>query len=744
MSFPFVVHEEKLTRCDFISFELQFLSSALELLPCTAVHFLPVADEKDDKNLNENQEYPEVWKLGQKMVKSQLQPVVDPEKDLLFLPIWNSLTDLAAVAVFSAGRKGLYGDFSAEWLMERSRLLSREYRLIKHWAYDSVSGLLNGSHLRSELDVLARGSSLDTQSPSGEETEDTWHLFLVEVGFRSSDAAQTVQAISKIGAYLDSLVGDASVYHLGVGVFGLLWTCKDAMDIPKFGYALLRKLKRQKISKVHIGVAPLTVDTTSSDTSCSNADKVLSDAWGALSKARERGIYAMCSAADLNQKDHPFAPLSPEIQNVLKKSWRGLNQFSVAVIEQDIIHGQQFPLRIKALVGEAGQVVDFDTGKILVLLNGVDDERSGTWATSLQKKIAALGVGSFSIGIASYPCPGFHKGDIPVNAVKALIHTHFFGPGTTTKFSGVTLNISGDYYYNAGDIVKAVKEYSLGLNLDPENSNLLNSLGVIYAQLNQHKKAMSLFERAIAINPKDFMALVNLGFVLQALGNTDEAERSFEKANKIDSSYFDVLLQLGQLYCQKGRYRKAVKVLQRAEKSFSTKNTASDKKPWERCESWLHTENNLGHGLVYRYLGEAFKAIGHNTEAITYLQRAVGYNSRDAEALSLLAELYAEEKQGSDIALTLCDQAIDIDGSRDMYWFRKGVILHASKKYTQARAVLTRCLELNKKNIEALLLLAKNYQKEKNIHQARRLYSKVLKLDGTNKKAANALKKLIR
>ena len=115
MSFPFVLSEEKLTKRDFVCFELQFLSSALELLPCNTVHFLPISAETDDENQSADVEtIPEVWKVGEKMVRTQLQPVVDPDKDLLFLPIWNNLTDLAAVAVMSAGSKGLYGDFSAE------------------------------------------------------------------------------------------------------------------------------------------------------------------------------------------------------------------------------------------------------------------------------------------------------------------------------------------------------------------------------------------------------------------------------------------------------------------------------------------------------------------------------------------------------------------------------------------------------------------------------------------------------
>lgn len=743
MSFPFSLRDEKLTKRDFVCFEFQFISSALELLPCNTVHFLPLENDSDDDITEASSAaVPEVWKLGKKMVTSQLQPIVDPGKDLLFLPVWNNLTDIAAVAVMSAGSKGLYGDFSGEWLMERSRLLSREYRRIKHWAYDSVSGLLNGAHLRSELDVLTRLYNHDPQLVLGEGTSDSWNLFLIEIGFRASDADQMVQAISSIGAYLDSLVGGASVYHLGVGVFGILWNCEDSMDIPKFGYALLRKLKRQKIAKAHIGVASLLCEAVTAGSTLDNADNVLSEGWNALATARERGVYAMCLAEDLKRQDHPFAPLPQELMGRLKKTWRRLHQFSLAVIEQDIKRGEHFPLRVKSLVGEVGSLFDLENGRVFVLLPDLYEEQAENWVVSMQAKVAALGVGSFSIGIASYPCPGFLKSDIPMNAIKALVHTNFLGAGTVTKFSGVSLNISGDYYYNDGDLVKAINEYRLGLNLDPENSNLLNSLGVIHAQLNNHKKAISVFEKAISVKPKDFMALVNIGFAYQALGDTENAVRNFEKAKKINGSYFDLLLQLGQLYCQERKFKKAVRVLQQAEKTFSNTSSNSDKSPWERCEPWLNVENGLGHGLVYRYLGEAFKELGQNNDAMTYLQRAVRYNRRDANALNMLAELYVKESQGTDIALSLCEQAIDIDGSCDSYWYVKGVILHARKEFGDARLALLHCLDLNKKNLEALVLLAKIYQKEKNLSQARKICSKVLKLDGTHRWAVNALKQL--
>lgn len=741
MSFPFILNEERLEGRDFVRFEFQFLSSALELLPCTTVHFLPVTADSESAGTPER-ELPEVWKVGEKMVRAQLQPVVDPDRDLLFLPIWNGLTELAAVAVLSAGSKGLYRDFSAEWLMERSRLISREYRRIKHWSYDPVSGLLSGAHLHSELEVLFRLSSQPGQVESGLENEKGLHLLLIETGISASDADKTVGAISKVAAYLDSLVGGASVFHLGIGVFGLLWNVEDSNEISRFGYALLRKLKRQKISKAHVGVAPLFGAANAEGAPVERAERALSEVWRALAKARKRGVYAFCSAEELKRENHPFAPFSSEITAKLTAGVRRFHQYSLAVIEQDIVRGSIFPKRVLALIGDVGSVFDVGAGKVVVLLPELDEELAWTWASSLLTRIAALGDGSFSIGIASYPCPGFSKKEIPGNALKALYHTRFLGHGTITSFSGVSLNISGDVYYNEGDLVQAIKEYTLGLNLDPDNTNLLNSLGVIYAQLDKHKKAATLFEKALSFNPKDFMALVNLGFSLQAIGDTEGASRNFERALKIDDTYFDVLLQLGQQYCQEKRYRQAINVLEKAEKACDTETEGADRQPWERSEPWLHNGNGLGHGLVYAYLGEAFRAIGKNGDAMSYLQRAVRYNSRDARSLCLLAELYIKESQGADIALAFCDKAIEIDETKDSFWFCKGMIHHERVEFEAAREALLRALELNRKNTEALMLLATIYKKEKNLPLARTAYSRVLRLDGTHKRAANALKKL--
>ncbi len=749
MTFPFATGKEDLTGHDFNRFELQFSRSVLDFLPCQQVSFFfiePDAEGHDGGPQTATQlGCSETWAAGIVMVRQQLQPVVDPEGMALFLPIWNG-AQLAAVAVLNGGSQDLYGKYTSEWLLDRSRFVSREFRKIKRWSIDPVTGLLNSVHLGMELELL-RDSNLENDSGSEAEKTPAWHLFLIEVHSRSQDAGQSLQSIGRIGAYLDSLVGEfSSVHHVGVGVFALLWHGNESDEIQKLGYAILRKLKRQNTTKAHIGITPLSIGSfdhsQASQDEVEYSETILALAWNALKAARQRGVFALCSASALGGSHQPIALPTANVVSQFQKLWRRHNLYSIVLLQKDIKDQDHFSERVKALAGETSVVVPIDANEAYVLLPGTDEENAVSWAKELFAKVYELGVGSFSAGIATYPCPGFKKIDVLTNARKALLHTNFFGLGSMTSFNAVSLNISGDVYYNDGDLLTAISEYKLGLNLDPDNVNLLNSLGVIYAQIDKHVKAIPLFERALHIDAKDFMASYNLGFAHLSCGYFEQALLSFEKALAVDDSYFDLLLQVGQLYCQTGCFKKAVQILGKAEKTVAKDSAVQSCEPWERCEPWHHTNNQLGHGLVYRYLGEAYRGIKKNKQAMTYLQKATRYNSRDAYALSLLGEMYVKEKQGNEIALSLCMQAVELDDSKDCHWFRLAYVYFACKEYDSAKVALQRCLKLAPRNIEAMMLLARIYNTIKLPSKARMTYERVLRLDGTNNLAKRALKKI--
>jgi len=296
-----------------------------------------------------------------------------------------------------------------------------------------------------------------------------------------------------------------------------------------------------------------------------------------------------------------------------------------------------------------------------------------------------------------------------LNACKALQHTLFFGPGTLTGFDGVSLNISGDVCYNEGDMTGAVREYRLGLELDPQNVNLLNSLGVAYVRLNRSKAAIDCFERALKVEEDNYMALFNLGSAWLTCERDDLAVGFFEKALAVDGEIFDLVLQLAELYCRSGQYRKVVELLDVGE---DERDRRAD---WEDASA-------------LRCLGEAWLHLGDNKRAVKCLQQAAAFNHKDSRALSLLGELYDLEGEGDEIALSLCREAVELDDTRWDNLQRLGSVLYQQGYRQEAIVNLQKSLRINRSNLDGAVLLEKIYREAGKDRLAVRMSEKVEKL----------------
>jgi len=278
--------------------------------------------------------------------------------------------------------------------------------------------------------------------------------------------------------------------------------------------------------------------------------------------------------------------------------------------------------------------------------------------------------------------------------------------------------------------VRAVQEYRKGLELDPADINLLNSLGESYAQMNKPGMARPFFEKALQSDPRHYMALFNLGVANLAIGEEYHAIRCFEKALTVAkrkpaiNNRNDLLLQLGKLYCRTGKFKKAATLLESSDLSQKKSN------------------KGLAAGSVLRYLGEAYQGMGKNRKAVTVLQRAVRYNPHDAVSLSMLGELYALEDQGDDIALSLCQQAVELDDVPWLYWYRLAWIRFRLKDYGQALEDVRECLHRNNKALEALVLAGKIYAATGRKRLAIAKFEKVLSLEPAHKAAAAQLSKI--
>jgi tetratricopeptide (TPR) repeat protein len=735
--YPFEWHERPLCSEDFKHFQNLFSTTILQLIPFAygPVTFLdPVLGSGDYVDTLKKPKY---WLQSCRKVLKRQRAVLATEKPVLFLPVWGAET-IIGVAGIEGVDEQFIDTLSEEWLSDRSRIISREFFLLKQLAYDPVTGMLNDRHLQDALDSAlsdALNAYGEKSGQTGEGPSPGNASLLLEIHPRANNAEKALNYIIRAGYYLESFLGQDVLHHLGNGIFGLIGRDMDEEQAQKLGKDILSWFRREGFNRVHIGINTVSgggEKTASEQIAVRDSFTVLDQTWSALCKARKRGPFALCTYSSISSpKAYPLRRTQPAVMAKLRRLWSGCDKFALLLISQDReLPEKVFPRRILALIESQDEIITINQSEIFVFLANADASTALSWSQKFRKKLPEdLGT-TYSIGIAYYPCIDFGKSDIPQNSRKALLHSGFYGPETVTVFDGISQNVSGDIYYGEGDIVRAVKEYRKGLELEPDNANLLNSMGEAYAQMNKTKKSRSFFEEIIKSDPKHYMALFNLGITYLPSGEYERAIEFFEKALSVSEKTAeanqrnDLLLQLGKLYCRTGRYKKAVRLFEK-------------EKITGKAVSMIPGRNAL-----LRYLGEAYMGTGSNKKAIIALQQAISYNSHDAYALSMLGELYARENQGDDIALSLCQQAVNIDDRHWKHWYRLGWIRYKMALYEPALEALRECLRRERKNPDVAYLAGQVYEKVDAKAKAVRMFQTALRIAPDHKAAASALKSI--
>ncbi|MBA2880144.1 tetratricopeptide (TPR) repeat protein [Desulfosalsimonas propionicica] len=304
----------------------------------------------------------------------------------------------------------------------------------------------------------------------------------------------------------------------------------------------------------------------------------------------------------------------------------------------------------------------FDEDKLACFFPGMDEAGALELACGLQEQIKRQQARSLTIGIAAYPALDFDRAEILINAQKALEHAEFFGPGSTTAFDAVSLNISGDKYYQAGDIDGAVFEFKRALAMDPKNVNVYNSLGVCHGVRQELDAALECFVRAAELDPGEVMALYNAGYAHMCLDDHEKALKYFSGAEQIDPEVFEVAFQTGRVYLEANDLENALQYLERA------------------------VALNQKSGIAYRYLADCYLHLGRDTDATAAYKTALKLRPDDAEALSALGWLYDKQGRNADIALMFCRRAAEMAPDNGLFRYRLGRVYFQQNEPEKALA----------------------------------------------------------
>ncbi len=576
----------------------------------------------------------------------------------------------------------LVARLSRSWLEELQARLPEQLQRVKLAYQDPLTGLYNAR-------------ALDLQFHQEADEDD--RLLLLHAVFNRRSPQRNLQRVQRIAGHLNASC-PGTLFYLGYGIFALLQAFATSAKAMGFFRALQRQCRRDGLARIQGVFCRLGGDKVG----CTREAL-----WQGLNRVQQRGPCGVMELGTTSAASEPFLPKDSTLVRRLQRSWRGLKGFSLLGVRvHDGRRTGKVGCELEGLLKQ-GELAAVGDGHLFVVLpdcrGAALQARLGTIAAALKR---THGDKSVTLAASSWPFMDTSKIDCLRNCMKVLLHCSFYGQGAVQELNALTMNVSGDHYFEMGDFRAAIREYTRGLLLDPSDINLLNSLGVALAQVDRNREAIATFEKVLLQRPGEYMALVNQGFARQAVGEQDEALECFEKALtvKLHSAIggTELFLPLCRIYSRKGRWERVSQILGR----------------WRE-------EGSTDEYLYHRLFAQSSCEQGQLDEGMQAAQKALTLNPVDDVSMSLLGLLYVLGGQGEEVGLSLCQRATEMRGGNADNWYRFARALATVGKSDEARQAVRRCRQLNRRH-EAVSLLE----------------AQLLAENGKKKRAVSILKKL--
>src|ERR1041385_9227277 len=115
--------------------------------------------------------------------------------------------------------------------------------------------------------------------------------------------------------------------------------------------------------------------------------------------------------------------------------------------------------------------------------------------------------------------------------------------------------------FQEGRYAEARRELEQAQRMRPDDSDVLNLLGLVYFKTNAFPEAEVIYRRLVRENANVFILHSNLGLILFKQGKLDEAEQYLLRAVELRPNYAKSHLYLGLLYRQRRKFGLALEHL---------------------------------------------------------------------------------------------------------------------------------------------------------------------------------------
>lgn len=238
----------------------------------------------------------------------------------------------------------------------------------------------------------------------------------------------------------------------------------------------------------------------------------------------------------------------------------------------------------------------------------------------------------------------------------------------------------GNIYTKMGDYNRAIQAFQESLELDDENTEAYNNIGIVYRLEENLPAAVGALERARELAPERADIWYNLANVHKQMDEPEVAETYYRKAIELDPGLTRAYNNLGTLYQKEGKQQEA--------EEFYRRGISQD-------------QNNP---LLQYNLGISYQEQQRIDDAISAFRQALKSRPNWVDSLNNLGILL-EQKGEYEEAARIIGSALKIEADNPKLNNNMGVVLSAQGRHNEAVGYLRRAVEENPRYSRASLNL---------------------------------------
>ncbi len=284
-------------------------------------------------------------------------------------------------------------------------------------------------------------------------------------------------------------------------------------------------------------------------------------------------------------------------------------------------------------------------------------------------------------------------------ALESYLEARRLGPGVLEVYASL-----GALYVSQDDLENALEAFDAGLEVAPDDRQLLFNAAVVAMRLERFDSALGYVERALRRHRGDGDLHSLHGAILTRLERPQEALAALETASKRKSGDPQILFRLGNLHHQLGQKDRAVEAFRKAIK---------------KDRSLLRAHYNLG--AVLFEMGRFDEALDAYLTALAPLEQAFAagqpVEAVHARAYQNLGAIYFQKEEWRP-ALDAYDKALKLTPDLPGALYNQGFIHFTTGDFEAAERVYARALELDSELPLAYLHLGRIRQQRGELESA--------------------------